>query len=99
MAFVPAAQASTMSGARITNVLISDTLVYVYTAASISGAPGWVTDPTYYSFSQTRPAAKQFLAALLAAMAQDAPVDIWGTATCTDQSYSETLSFFKVAAP
>jgi hypothetical protein len=98
-AFVPAASASTMFSAKISNILISDTLVYVYPATSISGAPGCVIDSTYYSFAQTRPAAKQFVAALLAAMAQNASVDFWGAGACTDQGYSETLNFFKVAAP
>ena len=99
IAFVPAATASTMFGVKVANILVSDTLVYVYPATSISGAPGCVTDATYYSFSQSRPAAKQFLSALLTAMAQDSSVDFWGTGACTDQSYTETLSFFKVAAP
>jgi hypothetical protein len=43
---------------------------------------------------QTR--ASAYLAALLAAQARGAVVEIWGTGACTDQSTSETLDYFGV---
>ena len=95
---------SSMAGAsaltaRIQSILIFEggNLVYVYPVGGVVGAPPCHgSNGNYYSFSLNRPRAKEYLAGLLAAQAQGAQVTFWGTNTCTDQSVSETLSYFSV---
>jgi alpha-beta hydrolase superfamily lysophospholipase len=86
------------TAATITKVLVTSSanLVYVYPTGGIAGSPACGAGSPYYSFSYSRPMASAYLAALLAAQARGATVEIWGTATCTDQSTSETLDYFRV---
>jgi hypothetical protein len=86
------------TAATIAQVLVfsAGNLVYVYPTGGINGAPACGAAVAYYSFSYSRPMASAYLAALLAAQARGATVEIWGTATCTDQSISETLDYFRV---
>jgi len=96
-----AASASTTS-ARIANILIYDggNMVYVYPAGGILNAPGCHgANGNYYSFSMSRPLAREYLAGLLAAQAQGATVSFYGTNTCADQSVSETLAYFSISSP
>lgn len=92
------ATASTMN-ARIAKILIYDAgnIVYVYPVGGVVNPPGCHgANGDYYSFSLNRLRAKEYLAGLLAAQAQGAVVEFTGTGTCTDQSVSETLSYFMI---
>ncbi|HEU5136098.1 MAG TPA: hypothetical protein VFU13_13190 [Steroidobacteraceae bacterium] len=87
------------TNARIDRILIYEggNLVYVYPVGGIVNPPGCHgSNGNYYSFSLNRPRAKEYLAGLLAAQAQGAVVEFTGTGTCTDQSVSETLSYFMI---
>jgi hypothetical protein len=72
-------------------------LVYVYPTGGITVPPACGAALPYYSFSYSRPLASAYLAALLAAQARGATVEIRGTGACTDQSTSETLDYFSVS--
>jgi hypothetical protein len=92
------ASASSMT-ARIERILIFEdgNLVYVYPAGGVVNPPACHgSNGSYYSFSLNRPRAKEYLAGVLAAQAQGAVVAFYGTGTCTDQSVSETLSYFSI---
>jgi hypothetical protein len=85
--------------ARIARILIYEagSLVYVFPVGGVVNPPGCHgSNGDYYSFSLNRPRAKEYLAGLLAAQAQGAVVEFSGTGTCTDQSVSETLSYFMI---
>jgi hypothetical protein len=88
-----------MTGASIQQILIHDSWVYVYPTVPIPNRPACAGSNNYYSFSMTRSRAKEFLAGLLAAQVQKATINIWGTGLCTDQSTSETLSYFLINTP
>jgi hypothetical protein len=91
-------QATVTPSATISQVLVWSTgnLVYVYPTGGITGSPACGVALPYYSFSYSRPMASAYLAALLAAQASGAKVDLWGTGACTDQSTSETLDYLRV---
>lgn len=97
--FSASALPSAMSGASIQQILIHDSWVYVYPTTQIPSKPSCAGTNNYYSFAMTRPRAREFLAGLLAAQAQKATISVWGTGDCTDQSYSETLSYFLINTP
>ena len=73
-------------------------LVYVFphgqmpTSPALPGGCG----TTYYSFSLSRPNAKEYLATLLLAKASGSTVFLRGLGFCRDQSTSETLVYFRV---
>lgn len=72
-------------------------LVYVYPVGGVVDAPACHgSNGDYYSFSITRPMAKEYLAALLTAHARKATVFFRGADACADQSASETLSYFRI---
>ena len=85
----------------ISKILLYDggLLVYVYPTDGVTNPPACHgANGDYYSFSSTRPMAKEYLTALLAAQARGASVTFAGSATCDDQSYSETLNYITVRA-
>ena len=84
--------------ATISQVLVwsAGNLVYVYPTGGLSSPPACGAALPYYSFSYSRPMASAYLAALLAAQARGAVVEMWGTGACTDQTTSETLDYFSV---
>jgi hypothetical protein len=89
------------TSAQISTILIYEAgdLVYVYPIGGVQGPPPCHgSNGNYYSFSLSRPRAKEYLAALLAAQARGALVHLWGTGACTDQSMSETLHYFAVVS-
>lgn len=72
-------------------------LVYVYPVGGVVNPPachGAAGD--FYSFSLLRPAAKEYLDALLSAQARKVNVDLVGKGDCIDYSVSETLSYFRI---
>ena len=72
-------------------------LVFVYPAGGVQGAPSCHTSKGgFYSFSMTRPMAKEYLAALLAAHARGTPVTLYGSGGCSDDPTSETLDSLSV---
>lgn len=72
-------------------------LVYVYPANGVTDPPACHgVNGDYYSFSMSRPMAKEYLAALLAAQARGATVSFTGADACMDQNYSETLRYFYI---
>lgn len=72
-------------------------LVYVYPRGGVPNPPSCHgSNGDYYSFSMTRPMAKEYLATLLSAQARGATVFFRGSDACTDQSVSETLMYFWV---
>jgi hypothetical protein len=73
-------------------------LVYVYPTGGITGGPSCAAGAAYYSFSYTGTMGAAYLAGLLAAQASGATVTLYGTAACTVQSSSETLSYFSITA-
>lgn len=79
-------------------LLYSDgNLVYVYPVGGVTNPPACHgSNGNYYSFSMSRPMAKEYLAALIAAQARGALVVLRGTGTCQDQSVSETLQYLSV---
>ena len=86
--------------ARIERILIFEggNLVYVYPVGGLVNPPSCHgANGNYYSFSLSRPRAKEYLAGLLSAQAQGATVSFYGTGSCEDQSVSETLSYFSIA--
>src|SRR5688572_20924796 len=90
--------ASSMT-ARIERILIFEdgNLVYVYPVGGVVNPPACHgLNGSYYSFSLNRPRAREYLAGVLAAQAQGATVAFYGTGTCTDQSVSETLTYFSI---
>lgn len=93
-----AALASSIT-ARIERILIFEdgNLVYVYPVGGVVNPPACHgSNGNYYSFSLNRPRAKEYPAGLLSAQAQGAFIAFYGTSTCTDQSVSETLSYFAI---
>lgn len=86
---------ASVTTAKIQRILIYEggSLVYVYPAGGILNPPS-CANATYYSFSMNRPRAKEYLAGLLAAQAQGATVNFYGSGACTDQSVSEALAYF-----
>jgi hypothetical protein len=98
MSLSSVAAASSMT-ARIERILIFEdgNLVYVYPVGGVVNPPGCHgSNGSYYSFSLNRPRAKEYLSGMLAAQAQGATVAFYGTGMCTDQSVSETLSYFSI---
>jgi hypothetical protein len=92
------AQASTTSAA-IESIRLNSAgnLVLVYPAGGVQGAPSCHTSKgSFYSFSMTRPMAKEFFAALLAAHARGTPVTLYGSGGCSDDPTSETLDSLSV---
>ena len=72
-------------------------LVYVYPTTGVSDPPvchGINGD--YYSFSMTRPMAKEYLSAIMSAQARNATIRFYGAGECTDQSLSETLRYLTI---
>jgi hypothetical protein len=91
---------ASITQAKIANLLLFEAgdLVYVYPAGGVVNPPRCHgANGDYYSFSMSRPRAKEYLAALLAAHARGATVTITGTHSCTDQTNSETLYYFSVS--
>lgn len=86
---------------RIIRVLVYDQamLVYVFPDATMANKPACHTAANYYSFSLTRPAAKEYLAALLAAQLSGTQTRLVGKGVCTDVSSSETLDYFHLDTP
>jgi hypothetical protein len=87
------------TNAQIAAILLFEdgNLVYVYPKGGVVNPPACHgANGNYYSFSMSRPRAKEYLAALLAAQTRVATVLFAGTGTCKDQSVSETLSYFVV---
>lgn len=83
----------------IDRILLSDTsmIIYVYPKNGVTNPPACHgSNGDYYSFSATRPMAKEYLSALLAAQARGATVSLYGTGACDDQSYSETLHYLRI---
>ena len=87
--------------ARIERLLIveGNNLVYIYPVGGVVNSPGCHgANGNYYSFSMSRARAKEYLAGMLSAQAQGATVTFYGTGTCVDQPYSETLSYFAISS-
>jgi hypothetical protein len=85
--------------ARILAILLysNGNIVYVYPVGGVQGAPSCHgSNGNYYSFSMTRPMAKEYLAALTAAQARGATVWFHGTGACIEQSVAETLDYITV---
>lgn len=97
LAISSAASAGT-TVASIRELLISDDFVYVYPSGGVVDPPSCHgSNGNYYSFSLTRPRAKEFLAGLMSAQAQDAVVIFYRTGNCGDQpNISETLAYFSI---
>lgn len=72
-------------------------LIYVYPKNGVSNPPACHgSNGDYYSFSATRPMAKEYLSALLSAQARGATVILYGAGACNDQSVSETLRYLSI---
>jgi hypothetical protein len=87
--------------AKISHILLFDggQLVYVYPEGGVPNAPACHgSNGNYTSFSMTRPMAKAYLAALLAAQLAGKHVDFYTHGQCLDQSVSDTLSYFAVVS-
>lgn len=85
--------------ATIDRILLYDggMLVYIYPTGGVVGAPGCHgSNGNYYSYSMSRPMAKEYLAALMAAQVRGVMVTFYGKGACLDQSVSETLDYFSV---
>lgn len=83
----------------IAKILVYDTgmLIYVYPTGGVANPPACHgSNGDYYSFSATRPMAKEYLSALLSAQARGATVSLWGADECNDQSVSETLRYLRI---
>ena len=75
-------------------------LVYVYPTDGVDNPPPCHgANGDYYSFSMSRPFAREYYSILMAAMMAKSSVRFWGTGDCTDQSVSETLNYIMVSAP
>jgi hypothetical protein len=88
--------------ARISRLLIDEdsSLVYVYPVGGVQNAPSCHgQNGNYYSFSLTRPRAKEYYAALLAAQVAGLTVTFHGKGVCTDQTFSETLNYISILTP
>ncbi len=83
-------------GLQDSGTLSGATLVYVYPHDPIPVVLGCATGTSCYSFSMSRPMAKEYLAALLAAKLSGSPVYLRGLGWCKDQSTSETLVYSNV---
>jgi hypothetical protein len=97
--FVPVASFAGGAIARVQHILVTDggMLVYVYPAGGVTSPPACHgSNGDYFSFSMTRPMAKEYLALLVAAQMSGAMVSFWGKGVCQDQSVSETLDYFRV---
>jgi len=92
---------ATVTVATVSQILVlggGANLVYVYPTGGITGGPSCAAGQgaAYYSFSYTTTMGPAYLAALLAAKASGASVTLYGANACTDQSISETLSYFAI---
>jgi hypothetical protein len=97
--FATGSASAGITQAKVASLLLYEggDLVYVYPAGGVQNPPSCHgSNGDYYSFSMSRPRAKEYLAALLAAQARGATVSIHGTGNCQDQSNSETLFYFMV---
>ena len=86
---------------KIVRLLIYDQamVAYVFPEADMPNKPPCHTSANYYSFSLTRPAAKEYLAGLLAAQLSGVQTRLVGKGVCTDLSSSETLDYFNLDTP
>lgn len=95
VALLPSAASAGTTTAAIQSIRLNSSanLVYVFPVGGVQGAPSCqaATSASYYSFSMTRPMAREYLAALLSAHARGTPVTLVGTGACQDEATSETL--------
>lgn len=96
----PSAWGSTTTGS-IQSIRFShsENMVYVYPVDGIKGSPNCRSASTtaYYSFSMSRPMAKEYVAALLAAHARGTQVTLVGLGSCQDDPASETLDSLTIS--
>ncbi len=88
-----------VTSSTIDKILVYDTdmLIYVYPDGGVTNPPACHgSNGNYYSFSATRPMAKEYLSILLSAQARKATVRIWGAGACNDQPMSETLWYLRI---
>ena len=88
--------------AQIDDILVwgQGNMIYVYPVGGVVNPPSCHgSNGNYYSFSMSRPMAKEYLASLMAAMLAGSSVEFWGAGACNDQSVSETLRYFRVSRP
>lgn len=97
---LPSAMADTPETftAQIDSILLYEAgnVVYVYPHGGLPNPPACQTNGPYVSFSMSRPMAKEYLAALLAAQMSGKSVYFRTTGACNDQGVSDTLAYFKV---
>jgi hypothetical protein len=85
--------------ARIKSILLYEDgeLVYVYPEGGVQSPPACHgSNGDYTSFKMSRPRAREYLAALLAAQMAGKSVHFRTAGVCTDQSMSDTLLYFRV---
>ncbi|MCU0842381.1 MAG: hypothetical protein MUC79_11780 [Thiobacillaceae bacterium] len=92
------AAAGTTSNTTVKQILLYEAgdLVYVYPTLGVTAPPGCAGANAYYSFSMSRPRAKEYLAGLMAAQVAGLTVTFTGTGACTDHATSETLAYYSV---
>lgn len=72
-------------------------LIYIYVVGGTQGRPACAgSNGDYISFSMKRPRANQYLAGLMMAYTSGKNVIFQTHGTCTDQSVSDTLTYFTV---
>ncbi|NVJ60828.1 MAG: hypothetical protein HWE27_10570 [Gammaproteobacteria bacterium] len=77
----------------------SGNLIYIYPVGGVNNPPSCHgTNGDYISYRMSRPMAKEYLSALMAAMFAKKTVTFRTEGDCIDQSVSDTLKYFTVNA-
>jgi len=88
-----------VTAARIKSILLYEDgdLVYVYPEGGVTSPPTCHgSNGDYMSFKMSRPRAREYLAALLAAQLAGKTVTFYTAGACLDQSVSDTLRYFTI---
>lgn len=87
--------------AKISSILLYEDgdLVYVYPEGGVVNPPSCHgSNGNYMSFKMSRPRAKEYLSALLAAQMAQKTVVFTTAGQCIDQSVSDTLRYFSISS-
>ena len=91
--------ASAHTTSKIKSILLVEdsNLIYIYPESGVTNPPACHgSNGDYISYKMSRPMADKYYSLLMMAFASQKTVYLYTKGTCTDQPFSETLSYIKV---